>query len=270
MAHVAARSAGPPLDPRWRVTVNFHPDHDHDGTPILAALAEDGVFRSQFETGVSNGGLTEEEGERCSWERRLFGAAYDAADPSDRPKYGALNHRGRSVGGSPRFGSAHLRLRPEVVARCTFCYPDSALGPQHFGVAERCDLLARADADPRDALLDYVEAHLHGPLRLAHDVEAVVLDPCYAGSEVETLARRLPVAVEWHRGFRLPVAELRANPGFRGARVVALGLELARDGAMTPAIVGAAARAGDHDRRDLKGLWDHLARFGSEEMALRM
>jgi hypothetical protein len=28
------------------------------GVPVLAAMGRDGVYRSQFETGISNGGLT--------------------------------------------------------------------------------------------------------------------------------------------------------------------------------------------------------------------
>ncbi|MEO7267806.1 MAG: DUF3626 domain-containing protein [Knoellia sp.] len=38
----------------------------------------------------------------------MFGGAYDDASPGQRPKYGALNHRRRSVGAAVRFGSAQL------------------------------------------------------------------------------------------------------------------------------------------------------------------
>jgi hypothetical protein len=41
-------------------------------------MARDGVYRSQFETRVSNGGLTAYPGgDRWRWESRIFGAAYD-------------------------------------------------------------------------------------------------------------------------------------------------------------------------------------------------
>ncbi|MFD9380949.1 DUF3626 domain-containing protein [Streptomyces sp. NPDC059999] len=43
---------------RCRLTLNFHPDRPLHGTPILDAMAEDGVYRSRFVTGTSNGGLT--------------------------------------------------------------------------------------------------------------------------------------------------------------------------------------------------------------------
>ncbi len=45
-----------------RVTVNFHPDRLLAGATVLAWLAREGVYRSQFETGISNGGLTAHPG----------------------------------------------------------------------------------------------------------------------------------------------------------------------------------------------------------------
>src|ERR1700722_17225880 len=151
MAHVALRASGGPVDPELRVTLNFHPDRLASGVPILEALARDGVYRSQFETGTSNGGLTAYEGgDRWSWESRIFGAAYDQARPAERPKYGSLNFRCRTTGGSPRFGSSHLRLRPETLARTTFCYPDSFLEPEDFGIASVMSLIAPAKADDQD------------------------------------------------------------------------------------------------------------------------
>ena len=120
LEYVAERSAGGPIDLTLRVTLNFHPDRFANGTPILAALAADGIYRSQFETGTSNGGLTAHAGgDRWRWESRIFRGAYDTAGPAERPKYGALNYRRRATGGSPRFGSAHLRLRPEILMRST-------------------------------------------------------------------------------------------------------------------------------------------------------
>jgi len=267
LAHVAARSAGQPVSPDLRVTLNFHPDRLHLGMPLLAALAEDGMYRSQFETGTSNGGLTAHPGgDRWAWETRIFGTAYDNAVPAERPKYGALNFRRSPLGGSPRFGSAHLRLRPEVLNRSTFCYPDSALGPVDFGVAAHMALVALAAMAGRDALDDYIEAHVHGPLLLAADVEALVLDPCFLNTEVEALARRLPCPVEWHPGFRLSVEVLRRHPDYRGPAYVALGEVLAREGELTPNVLGDAARTGQYDLQDLKKVWHYIARFGAPEL----
>jgi Protein of unknown function (DUF3626) len=72
--------------------------------------------------------------------------------------------RQRRIGGSPRFGSAHLRLTAGTLARATFCYPDSASEPAHFGIATRiAPLVKLAEADDSDPLDDYIEAHVHGP-----------------------------------------------------------------------------------------------------------
>lgn len=269
LAHVAAQCAGAPVDPAWRVTLNFHPDRLHDGVPLLAAMAADGVYRSQFETGTSNGGLTAHPGgDRWHWESRIFGRAYDDAPPSDRPKYGALNYRNLPVGASPRFGSAHLRLAAPVLARTTFCYPDSVFEPIHFGVAARLDLVARIEAaqGQGDPLDHYIEAHVHGPLVIARDVEAIVLDPCFRGTETEALARALPCDVEWHAGFAVSAEVLQQHADYRGAAIAAIAVALAADGQLTPATIGAAARAGRHDPQALKRVWHCLARYGSHDL----
>ncbi|MCC2956315.1 DUF3626 domain-containing protein [Massilia sp. IC2-477] len=263
LAFVRGASAGGPLDRSLRITLNFHPDRLHGGIPILQVLATEGLYRSQFETGTSNGGLTAHVGgDRWRWESRMFGGAYDEALPDRRPKYGALNHLGRATGASPRFGSAHFRLRPELAERASFCYPDSVFEPVHFGVHERCDLVAHALGDDRDRLDNYVEAHIHGPLRLADDVEALVLDPCYRGTQVEQLARRLPCALEWHPGFRLSLDALRQHAEYRGQEIVDLGMRLVRDGWLDPACLGHAGIKGRHDPQQLKKVWHILARFG--------
>ncbi|ALO06409.1 hypothetical protein AQF52_0812 [Streptomyces venezuelae] len=257
LAHVAGRSTGDPLDPALRVTLNFHPH-------FLDRLAEDGVYRSQFTTGTSNGGLTARPGgERWRWESRIFGGAYDAAPAHTRPVYGALDFRNRPFGAAPRFGSAHLRLTAAAVERATFCYPDSFLEPMDFGVASRMRLVALAEADGRDPLDDYVEAQVHGPVVIGRDVEALVLDPSHRGTEVEAAAGLLPCAVEWHGGFRLSVKELRRHPGFRGQEYVELGARIAVDGVLDPRIVQEAAGSGDHDPQDVKKVWHYLARFGA-------
>jgi hypothetical protein len=245
--HVAARSTGGPMPRDLRVTLNFHP-----GRGVLARLAEDGVYRSQFETGTSNGGLTAHPGgARWDWESRLFGGAYDHAAPADRPKYGALNHRGLAQGGAPRFGSAHLRLKEDVLDRTTFCYPDSVFDPVDFGTAQRFALIELADADDRDALDTYIEAHVHGPVTL-DDVEAVVLDP--SSEPVD-----LPCRVERHAGFRLSTQDLLRHAGYRTPESVQLGLSIAENGFIDPRILENA----DAAPQVVKHLWHHLARFGT-------
>jgi hypothetical protein len=256
---VAARSAGPPIDPAHRVTLNFHPDRGD----LLDSLAHGGRYVSQFVTGTSNGGLTAfPGGDRWRWESRMFGGAYDDAPAADRPVYGALNLHRSVVGAAPRFGSAHLRLTADCLHRATFCYPDSFLEPTDFGVATNmrlADLAAGWDGDPLDG---YVEAHVHGPVRIDSDVEAIVLDPCYRGTAVESAAARLPCAVEWHPGFRLSVDDLRRHPEYRGPEFVALGVSIAVEGRLDPAVIGAAAATGRYDLQSLKRVWHYVARFG--------
>ncbi|GAA2748280.1 DUF3626 domain-containing protein [Kitasatospora cinereorecta] len=264
LRHVAALAAGGPLDPALRVTLNFHPDRLIDGRPILEAMAEDGVYRSQFVTGTSNGGLTAHPGgDRWRWESRIFAGAYDDAPADLRPVYGALDFRRDPYGAAPRFGSAFFRLTADALGRATFCYPDSWLEPADFGVAAAASaLIALAEADDQDALDDYIEAQVHGPVRLAEDVEALVLDPCYRDTEVEAAARKLPCPLEFHPGYRLPTAELARHPDYRGPAYVALGTSLAPDGHLDPGLLGIAARTTRHDPQDLKKVWHYLARFG--------
>ncbi|WP_037671277.1 DUF3626 domain-containing protein [Streptomyces griseus] len=268
LRHVAARSAGPPVDPALRITLNFHPDRSARALPILHALARDGSYHSQFVTGTGNGGLTAHPGgDRWRWESRIFGGAYDDAPAHERPVYGALNFRRQVVGAAPRFGSSHFRLTGAALARATFCYPDSAAEPGDFGVAAGMSLLALAEADEQDALNDYIEAQIHGGVDLTRDVEALVLDASYRDTPVEEAARRLPVPVEWHPGYRLAVAELRRHGDYRGEEYADLGARIAEDGHIDPRVIGDAARTGRYEIQDLKMVWHTLARFGAPEGA---
>ena len=276
-ARPVARSAlGGPLDQSLRVTLNFHPDRLTQGATVLELLRRDGVYQSQFVTKTSNGGLTAYPGgDRWRWEERIFGQVYDDAPPGERPKYGALNHRRRRIGAAPRFGSAHLRLTEDVLDRCTFCFPDSVFDPADMATADRFDLFRlTADFDARELtdeleategglLDDYIEAHVHGAVELASDVEALVLDPCFRGTAVADQAVALGVPVEWHEGRRLSVAGLEQRPAFRGPETVAVGRRIAEDGHLDAAVIGRAVAAGVQDPQDLKRVWHCVARFGS-------
>ena len=41
-----------------RVALHVHPDWPFGDRMVIEGIAADGVYRSQFETGTSNGGLT--------------------------------------------------------------------------------------------------------------------------------------------------------------------------------------------------------------------
>lgn len=148
ITHVAERSSGGPLDRSTPVTLHFQPDLMVGDVSTLEAMVADGVYRSQFETGTSNGGLTAHVGgDRWNWESRMFGGAYDdTVDPSLRPKYGSLNVRRHPYGGSPRFGSAYFEVAPTALHRVTFCFPDSVFEPTDFGTFDHMALVPLLDS----------------------------------------------------------------------------------------------------------------------------
>src|SRR2546423_15028425 len=85
--HVAYRVTGPPLPEDLDVTVHFHPDRLVGTVPLLRHLATDGVYRSQFETGTSNGGLTAHAGGGPGrWEHPVVGGGFHPPPPPARPK----------------------------------------------------------------------------------------------------------------------------------------------------------------------------------------
>src|SRR5215470_13435562 len=57
-----------------RVVVHFHPDRfGHKPGTVAQSLLREGVYRSQFETGLSSGSLSVDAGgERDAWESTLF------------------------------------------------------------------------------------------------------------------------------------------------------------------------------------------------------
>lgn len=242
------------------ITLQFHPNWPHRGGTVIESMAGDGHYRSQFVTGISNGGLTAHPGgDRWRWESRLFSGRYDEGPATGRPVYGAWNRRADPYGGAIRFGSSYVRLGAEAVSRSTFCFPDSVLEPADVGEAELLPHLCQmADESGFDDLDECVEAHVHGPVRFDSDVEALVLDPCFADTEIEQLAERLGCSIEFHPGFRASPDSF--DPEYRGAHIVDLARSLGDE--LTPTIVGEAARAGVHPPQSVKQVWHCLARFG--------
>ncbi len=137
---VGAQQLVSELGRQGALTLNFHPDRLlGDGRSVAEALHDDGVYRGQFETRISNGGLTAYPGgDRDVWEEALFGGCYQEAgvDPGERPKYGGLNVMNYLNGACPRFGSCHLRLNAAVRERATLPYGDSADGRAELGTID--------------------------------------------------------------------------------------------------------------------------------------
>lgn len=98
-----------------RIVLHFHPDRfGFKPASVVESLLSEGVYRNQFETGLSSGSPTAfAGGERDMWERTLFGGAYHAEGvmASERPKYGALELVRFPDGPAPRFGSCYFVLR---------------------------------------------------------------------------------------------------------------------------------------------------------------
>lgn len=254
-----------PVPDDARIVLHFHPELDVAGEPVLRRILERGRYVPQFVTGTSNGGLTAAVGgDRMRWEHLLFAGAHDKVLPIERPVYGAAALDGDPFGPAPRFGSAYLRLRPQVIGRATFAYPDSAFGQSHIGTAEHLAGLAEqaraADGDPLDR---YVEAHVHGGVRVPGDVEAVVLDPSFGDADTLAAAAASGLAVERHPGFRARLGDIEAHPDYRGPAIVDLARRVAGgDDVLTPAHLAAARRARLADEQRLKRVWHCIARFG--------
>lgn len=245
------------------ITMHFHPDWPSRRGTVVDSMVADDRYLSQFVTGTSNGGLTAVQGgDRWLWESRLFEGRYDDGPARARPTYGAWNRHESPYGASPRFGSSYVRLRPELIGRSTFCYPDSAHSPTRVVDSGRlAELMREADEAAErgiDELDDYVEAHVHGPVMFTVDIAAVVLDPCFAGTVTETAARRLGCPIEFHPGYRVATDAL--DEDYRGPESVAAARAIGDE--LTPAVLGEVARSTDLAPRTLKHLWHHLAHSG--------
>ncbi|BEL04904.1 DUF3626 domain-containing protein [Actinoplanes sichuanensis] len=284
LAHVRARFPHPGPAVTAPITVNFHPDRLlSDARTVIEHLAADGVYRTQYETGISNGGLG---GDRPLWERRMFG------DGGSRPVYGALNLPGHPDGAAPRFGSCHLRLAAHVNARATYSLGDSHTLPQILGTAAtfgavwdgllaqvtrtgtalgvtatdpqrwRQAALAAPRSDAGRTLDDYVEAQIHGGVSITDDVTHLIADPSFRGTPHEDTLRSLGVPVRWHPGFHL---QADAFPDtLRGPETAHLAREIAaryRRPVLNAEVIGRAARDGDHPQL-VKYLWHILVMLG--------
>lgn len=131
-----------------RIALHFHPDRpDPTLKTVAEALLEQGVYKSQFETLLSNGSVSAHHGgARDLWEEELFGGAYqiEASSNSERPKYGALHLMLHPDGPAPRFGSCYFLLSPRVCYRSTFSYLDSHLNPKEMGTYAEFDMIMAA------------------------------------------------------------------------------------------------------------------------------
>lgn len=146
----------------------------------------------------------------------------------------------------------------------------------------RCDLLAPLGnlARLRVArnLNHYVEAQVHGDVVLSQDVDALVGDPSFRGSETGSvlaeLCRRNDIALHWHPGFVLACDQVPRD--VRGPTMPSLAARIARSGTIDASTIGAAVtdlRANpdawsdrgtpDQVLQELKLLWHVLLKCGT-------
>jgi hypothetical protein len=146
-----------------RVVVHFHPDRlGRKSSTVAEALLSEGVYRNQFETGLSSGGLSAfRGGARDAWEMTLFGGAYHmgAVPASERPKYGALELVRFPDGPIPRFGSCYFVLRPSVSMRTSFTF----MGSEDPRATERLGVIGQMDCVMTALLAEIEEGGVSTP-----------------------------------------------------------------------------------------------------------
>lgn len=124
----------------------------------------------------------------------------------------------------------------------------------------------------------YIEAQVHGDVRLREDVEILVADPSFKGTLIgrtlETICERYAIRCYWHCGFVLSVADVPTD--FRGPSMPSLAQRVATHDLVDAAAIGRAAMDLKRDPslwadrgsyaavlQELKLMWHVLVRFGT-------
>ncbi|WP_303802995.1 DUF3626 domain-containing protein [Alicyclobacillus macrosporangiidus] len=309
-----------------RIALHFHPDRPDPAMKTVAqALLEQGFYKNQFETLLSNGRLSPYPGgERDLWEEKMFGGAYqiEGSTNRQRPKYGALDVMLHPDGPAPRFGSCYFLLSPKVSHRSTYTYLDSHQDPKAKGTYQEFNMILAAlmedafvcefaigeknltprklvdhmlvnlekpfldpeNKEPSRNLNHYIEAQVHGDVSLQDDVEVLVADPSFKGTQIgktlEQICVKYSIDLYWHMGFALLIDDVPAD--FRGPSMPSLAKRIARNNFIDASAIGAAAmdlkrdpgswsdRGSYHEvLQELKLLWHVLVRYGKprREMA---
>ncbi|QDE30073.1 DUF3626 domain-containing protein [Shewanella polaris] len=264
-----------------RVALHFHPDRiDSRGLTVVNGLLRDGVYKSQFETHVSNGHLSPElGGSRDHFENKLFGNTYSGI--KHRPKYGALDFGLCSLGPAPRFGSCYFITHPQILSRCTFSYMDSYRQPkekgtikcfdailaallsesferqyalgipglkpnkliEHFSQHLTDDISSRFDTAPSGNLDHYIEAQIHGDVSLDQDVAMLVADPSFKGNAIgdSFIALCDEYSIELHWHQGRQINVSQVPDDFRGPTMPTLAQSIAENEFINAEIIGRAA-----------------------------
>lgn len=197
------------------------------------------------------------------------------------------------LGTLAHFGPVLAALLEEVAAGATTTVPWPPWVAATLGVPgiTVCDLLTRLVRElpsprpdpalgvPARVLDSCVEAHVHGPVDLRADVEALVVDPSFdgtpTGAVLDAIGERYAIPVRRHPGFRMRAADVPGD--FRVPEMRPLAERIARGGVVDAAAIGDAERdlharperwadwAGgslDEALQHLKQLWHVLVHHG--------
>lgn len=201
--------------PRYEIAV------DRDKNRLIDAFLKDGVYRNQFETGITCGSSSAYPGgSRDGWEKTIFEGGYHDHDliPEERPKYGSLNAVRKAAGTATGYGSCYFVLKPGARDRSS-CTPSNSSGcrAEQVGTVDSFAHVLNAIYDDYFKAIvqvakekkpaetgwwSYIEAQVHGPVEFGVDVESVVVDTRFKGTEYEkklrTFAEKYAVKLQWH------------------------------------------------------------------------
>ncbi|MCL1066026.1 DUF3626 domain-containing protein [Shewanella olleyana] len=270
------------LHQHGRVALHFHPDRiDSRGLSVAAGLLKDGVYKSQFETHISNGQLSPElGGPRDHWENQLFGNSYSGVKL--RPKYGALDIGLCPMGPAPRFGSCYFLTHAQVLSRCTFSYMDSYRLPKEKGTLSCFEVILAAllsecferqyalgvknikpagivnhlkqqlpkgvaerfERQPLANLDHYIEAQIHGEVSLDNDIGYLIADPSFKDTDIGEVMNALcsEYDIELLWHQGYQLNVESVPTDFRGATMPELAKVIARDNIINAQIIGRAAQ----------------------------
>lgn len=227
-----------------------------------------------------------------------FGSCYFVLRPavSERSTFtfGGSEQAGalERFGTLPRIYPVIAALLEEIAGGATTSVPWPPFVAPTLGVPGLtvCGLLARlAEAlparrqdpsagRPGRVLDSCVEAHVHGPVDLRRDVEALVIDPAFdctpTGDVLREVGRSFEIPIYRHAGFQMLARDVPDD--FRGPAMRPLARRIAPSGRLDVAVIGAAEaslRARPDEWRDwgtpaevlqhLKQLWHVLVHYGT-------
>jgi hypothetical protein len=166
-------------------------------------------------------------------------------------------------------------------------YVAPTLGVENLTIPRLLDVLCRelplpptdpSTGAPGRVLDSCVEAQVHGPINLRHDIERLVIDPAFDGTPMgevlNEISRRYEIPIQRHCGFQLQVHSVPDD--FRGPAMPRLARRIAGNGLVDAAVIGAAEATlysqpelwrdwGSHEEtlQHLKQLWHVVVHYGT-------